>query len=181
MGLILGIAGAAISAVGTIGSGIAAGNAAAYQAQIARNNAIVANQNAAHASAAGAQQEETESLKGAANIGGIKAAQAANGVDVNSGSALDVQESAREENQLTSENVLNNAELTAYGYRTQAASDTAQAALDQTEAEEAPIGAGIAATGGLLSSASSLSFKWAGTGSGGSGSDLSGTDWSGVG
>lgn len=166
----LGIAGAAISAGGTILGGIASGNAASYQATVARNNAVIANQNAAYATAAGQQQAEQQGLKGAAAVGRIKASQAANGVDVNTGSAVDVQKSQAEESQLDTETVLNNAELQAYGYRSQATNFTAQAGLEQTQAEEAPIGAGLAAGGGLLSSASSVGTNWIKLQSAGAGS-----------
>lgn len=88
-------------------------------------------------------------------------AQAANGVDVNSGSNLNVQVSQREAGQTDAATTMHNALLQAYGYRVTAQSDEAQAQLDQTEAIEAPIGGALNATGGLLSSASSISSKWA--------------------
>lgn len=158
----LAIAGAAISAVGTVEGGIAQGHAANYAAQVAQNNAIIANQNAAYASAAGEQAAAAESQKGAAIGGRIKAAQAASGIDVRSGSAVNVQSSQRETSQLDTETVLNNAELQAYGYRSQATSFGAQAGLETAEAEQAPIGADIGAAGGLLSSAGSVGMKWTG-------------------
>lgn len=167
--LIAGGVGAATSAGGTILGGISQGNAANYNAQIARNNATVATQNATYAEAAGAAQGAATSQKGAAKMGAIKAAQAASGVDVNSGSPAVVQESERDLNRLDTENVISNANLSAYGYRTQATNYTSQAGLESTEAEEAPIGADIGAAGGLLSSASSLGLKWTG-GTGGTGS-----------
>jgi hypothetical protein len=74
-----------------------------------------------------------------------------------------VQESERETNKLDTETVLNNAELQAYGYRSNATSFNAQAGLDEAEAEQAPIGADIGAAGGFLGSASSLGFKWSQT------------------
>lgn len=153
------------SAAGTVASGIAQGNAASYQAQVAQNNAVIAQQNATYAEKAGAAQSQQESLKNAANAGSIKAAQAANGVDVNSGSNLDVQASGRELGQLDTETTENNALLQAYGYTTQATNFTAQAGLEQQEAAQAPIGAALAAGGGLLGNASALSFKWSGPGS----------------
>jgi hypothetical protein len=58
--------------------------------------------------------------------------------------------------------VLNNAQLQAYGYRSQATSYQAQAGLDTATAEQAPIGAGLGAAGNLLSSASSIGTKWTG-------------------
>lgn len=156
------IAAAAVAAVSTIAGGIAQSNNANYQAQVAKNNAAIAEQNAAQATAAGQQQAQTESLKGAATAGQIKAGQAASGIDTHTGSAVDVQTSQREQSELDSETTLHNAQLKAYGYRVQATSDTAQAQLDQTEGTQALVGAGLNATSGLLGSASSISTKWGG-------------------
>jgi hypothetical protein len=161
---IAGLVGAGVSAGGSILGGIAQGNAASYQAQVAKNNAIVENQKAEYATQAGEAQAAATSLKGAAAGGKVKAAQAANNIDVNTGSAVDVQASQRELSKLDTETVLNNAELQAYGYRTQAVSDTATAGLEEAEAEQAPIGGYISAGGNLLSSASSIGFKWGGAG-----------------
>lgn len=166
LALIAGGIGAGVSAVGAIEQGQATANAANYQAQVARNNAIIAQQKADYAIQSGQQQAATQSMKGAATLGKIKANQAASGVDVNSGSAADVQVSQRELNKLDTDTVLNNAELKAWGYRTEATSDTAQAQLSDMQAEQAPIGAAFSAAGGLLSSASSLGGKWATTGGG---------------
>ena len=159
--LIAGGIGAATTAVGTVEGGQATANAANYSAQVARNNAAIANQNADYAIAAGQQKAATESLKNAATMGKIKANQAASGIDVNTGSAAKVQESAREVGALDTATVLNNAELTAYGYRSNATSFTAQAGLDTLEAEQAPLGADIGAVGTGLSQVSSLGSKWA--------------------
>lgn len=160
--LAAGVAGAGTSAYGTYESGQATSNAASYQAAVAQNNSIIANQNAAYAEKAGTAQAEATSLKGAATAGKIKAAQAANGIDVNTGSAVNVRASQAETSQLDTETVLNNAELQAYGYRANATNYTAEAGLESTEAEQAPIGAELGATGNLLSNASSIGLKWTG-------------------
>ena len=177
---VAGIVGAGVSAVGAVEQGQATSNAANYSAQVARNNALIAQQNASYATAAGVEQADIASRKGAAIGGKIKAAQAANNIDVNTGSALGVQAGQRETSKLDTETVLNNAELQAYGYRTQATGYTAQAGLYSAEAAQAPIGAAIGATGSLLSNASSLGMKWTqanptggGAGGGGSGQPLS--------
>ena len=128
---------------GTLYNGIATSQAASYRATVARNNAQIANQNATRAIAAGQQQAANQSLQNAETIGGIKTAQAANGVDVNSGSALDVQVSQRAKGQLDAQTALQKAQVEAYGYRVNAVSDTGQAQLEQATAENAPIGAGI--------------------------------------
>lgn len=160
LALIAGGIGAGVSAVGAVEAGQATANAANYSAEVARNNATIANQNADYSIAAGQRKTADTSMKNAANIGRIKGAQAASGIDVNSGSAEDVQVGNRETGQLDSETVLNNSELQAYGYRSQSTGFTAQAGLDTMTAEQAPIGADIGAGGSLLSNASSLGFKW---------------------
>lgn len=158
--LIAGGIGAATSAVGAISQGEATGNEAKYQAQIATNNAQIAKQNAQYSAEAGSEQATIEGLKSANAGGRIKASQAANNVDVNSGSALKVQQGQRQAGYLDTLTAENNALLQAYGYKATAASDTAQAALDTQESEEAPIAGDIGAAGSLLGNASSLGFKW---------------------
>ena len=69
-------------------------------------------------------------MKSGANVGSIKATQAASGVDVNKGSALDVQSSARELGELAATHTQENAQERAWGYRVQASNDVAQAELD---------------------------------------------------
>jgi hypothetical protein len=158
--LAVGALGAGVSAVGAIEAGQATANAANYSAQVAQNNATIADQNANYSIAAGQRKAADNSMKNASNIGRIKGAQAASGIDVNSGSAEDVQVGNRETGELDSETVLNNAQLQAYGYRSQATGFTAQSGLDTMTAEQAPIGADIGAGGSFLSSASSLGYKW---------------------
>lgn len=145
-----------LSAVGTaasVGGSILGGM---YQSQVATNNATVERQNAQYAEESGQEQAAASSLKGAAKGAAVKAGFAANNVDVNSGSAVDVEGSERAANELDSETVLNNANLEAYGYRTQATNDEAQASQDLT-------GGILKGVGGLVGSASSLPFSWQGT------------------
>jgi hypothetical protein len=151
----------------------AAGEAAAYQAQVATNNAIIAGYNASEAEQAGNTQAYVAGQQAAATGGRIKAAQAANNIDVNSGSAVKVQQGARQAGVLNQETVLSNAELQAYGYRTTSTAFTEQAGLETMEANEAPIAAGLAtagagyaaagaeegAVGSLLASAGGVGFK----------------------
>lgn len=157
----LGLAGAGISALGAIEGGEANAANANYQSQVAKNNQIIAEQNANYASAAGQAQATNEGLKGAATSGKIKASIAANGVDVNTGSAAAVQTSQAETNELNTANVLNNSALQVYGYRSQAANYGAQAAAEQAQAQQAPIAGDLGAVGSLLGGASSVGFKWA--------------------
>ena len=152
--------GAVSSYAGTKETGQAQSDAALYQAQVASNNARVADQNAQYATEAGEAQGEASSMKGAAKSAAVKSSIAANGVNVNTGSAVNVQKSENETNALDTANVVQNANLQAYGYRTQAASFENQANLDDMEASNATKGADISALGGLLGSASSIGFKY---------------------
>ena len=170
---VLAAASAGLNAIGTLESGAAAKNAADYQAQVAANNAVIAEQNAEYATKAGQAAAENQSRKGAAQGGQIKVAQAAGGIDVNSGSAEDVQIGQREVNQLDTETVLSNAQLHAYGYRSQAANFKAESQLDTMKGDQAEEASYMKAGSDLLSSASGISGKWTG-GSGGIGNSIFG-------
>lgn len=165
----LGTIGTVVSAGGAVLGGIAAGNAANYQAKVAENNAQIASQNADYAREVGGTKAEQAGLRAAEQGGAVKTALAANNVDVNSGSALDVEAGTAQKGVLDEETTVNNAELTAYGYTGQETGFEAQAGLDKAQAEQAPIGAAIGATGSFLSNSSAVAGigKWIG-GAGGS-------------
>lgn len=144
----LSVAGAAASAYGSIQQG-------RYSSQVAKNNATIASQNADYAAQAGVQSAGVQSMQNAAAYGQLQASQAANGVDINSGSDVNVDESAKVSNQLSTDTVMHNALLSAYGYNVQSESDDAQSKQDSAA------GYTDAATG-LLGAASSISGKWTG-------------------
>jgi len=168
---VLSAIGAGVGAVSTVMGGISSRNQANYQAEIAKNNQTIAIQNAARAEQAGNVQAEAQGRKGAARLAGIKVGQAASGIDVNKGTPVDVQAGQREINQLDTETVLSNAQLHAYGYRTQAMNFEAEERAQRSKADNAVPAALLKAGGGLLANASSLSGKW--TTGGGFGADQS--------
>lgn len=127
--------GLATSALGSIAQGNAQAQSAKYNAAIQSNNAQTALHNATLAGQEGAANAGIEQEKTRANVGAIKTAQAANGVNVNTGSAVDVRSSASELGELNAINIRSNAARSAYGYQNQAASDQAQAKLDKQEAK----------------------------------------------
>src|ERR1700716_266173 len=105
-------AGAGIGAIGAMQSSSAQSANAQYQAQVARNNQIVAEQNAQLAIQTGEAKATTRSLQGAAALGRVKAAQSTNNAfDVNTGTAVNVRSSEREMNQLDTMTVMNTAQL----------------------------------------------------------------------
>jgi len=153
--------GVGVSAYGAHQQGQAAKKAGAYNAQIAENNRVIAEQNAEYANRAGIAKAEQESLKGRVALGKIKAAQGASGVNIGSPSSTDVQEGAREANVLDVANVIQNAQLQAYGYKSQATNFQAQGQLAMLEGENAASAANTKALGTLLSGAGSVGGSYA--------------------
>ena len=147
---------ALIGATGSLVSGAATANAADYQAAVANNNALTAGRNAANAVQSGEVQAENKSRQGAERQASIKASTAANGVDVNSGSAVTTQEGAREVAQTDTATTMHNALLTAYGYRQQQTGFQAESQLDKTKGEDAEIGSDLSAAGSLVGNANSI-------------------------
>jgi hypothetical protein len=151
-----------MQAYGQHQAGKAAKQAASYNAQVAENNAKIAEQNAEYASRAGIAKAERESMKGRVAMGKIKTAQAASGIDSTFGSAVDVQVGAREANVLDVANVVQNAQLEMYGYRSQQGNFEAQAGLNRMRGDQAESAGNMGALSTLLSGAGSLGTKWAG-------------------
>lgn len=142
-----------MSILGTIGDvlgGYASADAASYQAQVARNNATIQQQNATRAASATASQTEEAGLKARSQQADVRAGLAANGTDVNSGSAADVQVGQREIGQLNTATVANNDALQVYGYETQSVNDTAQAGLEQSQVGSDILSGWLKAGGSLV-------------------------------
>jgi len=158
---IAGIAGSGVSALGALSTGSANAAMANYQAEVARNNQVTANQNAQYAIQAGNQAAATESLKGRAEGQHLKAEIAANAIDVNTGSAAQVEASQTEKAELDTETTRQNAALTAYGYRTAASGYGAEATLAQAQAGFDTTAGYLGAGASLLSGASNIGSKWA--------------------
>lgn len=167
--------------IGQLTQGEANKGAAEYNASVAAANAQIAKNKAAMAGAAGTAQVEQAQLQSRAKIGGLIASQAASGLNVNSGSALDVRSSAEQLGQLNAITVRSNAARQAYGYQTEAASDTGQQGLYQSEAKNAMPAAEIGAAGTVLGGVGSAASRYgefqlqAGRNSLNSGSDYYGT------
>ncbi len=154
---------AVVGAGAAVAGGIAQGHAASYQAQVARNNATIANQQAAYAAQAGAVNTERAALKQRAKQAGLRVQLAANGLDIDSGSAAAVQAGAHDLGALDVADVAHKSALDVYGYRTQGGSFKAQASLDEAEAGFAPIAGALKGAGTLASAAPSFGSLLGGT------------------
>lgn len=158
--IIAGVIGTAVSAVGAMSQAAAASENASYQAQVAANNAKIAKQNAAWTMEAGEQKAANDAMKTRAMVGQIKASEAANGVDVNTGSAVDVVSSETGLGQAQQTTIRSNAAKDAYGYDVQSMNFTAQSQLDRQEADQAMTAGMFNVAGSLIGGASSTNSDW---------------------
>ena len=150
-----------LTAYGQISAGQAQASQARYQAQVAANNAVIAQQNAAYAIQSGEARATDEAMKARQQQGAVIAALAASGMDVNTGSAVDIREGFRERGQLNVERTRNEAALRAYGYESQSSNFLADEALQQAAGRNARTAGFLKAGGTLLSGASSaIGTKW---------------------
>jgi hypothetical protein len=154
------VMGSLSQAAGAKQSANAQAASANYQAQVATNNATNARQNEAWATQAGEQKVATQGLKNRATLGAILAGQGANGVDVNSGSALDVRQSAARLGQYDALTIKSNAAREAYGYQVQGSNFEAQSQLDRYEAESAKKAGDIGVMTSLLGGTASAVGKY---------------------
>lgn len=158
--LVAGVAGTAVSAYGAYEAGQAQKKAANYQAQVAANNAQIAAKNAQLATQKGEIEATQQQLKNRAEMGAIVSSMAANNVDVGSGSASDVRQSADILGNLDTSQIRSNAALENYGYRSQGMSFQAQQGLDQATAKFSNEESYIGATGSLLGGASRVGGQY---------------------
>lgn len=154
------VLGGATSAIGSIKQGQAEKEAAEFNAQVAKENQQVSTANAQIAGQAGAEQAGMTSMKTRATVGAVQANQAASGIDVNSGSDVDVRSSARELGELDALTVRSNATREAYGQTVQAASYGAESQLQSYEAESAGTAGEIGAASSFLGSTGSAANNW---------------------
>jgi hypothetical protein len=147
----LGVIGAGLSAGSSILGGFAAANSAHYQAAVAANNATVARNNAISAAGAASANNERAEMQAAQRNSTLRAGIAANNIDVNSGSAGDVQTSQRIIGGQDVATQAHNSALQVYGYETQATNYQAQSALDESQVFPDILGGLLKGGGTLLS------------------------------
>lgn len=152
--------GAAASAVGAFEQGQAASESASYQAQVAKNNQAIADQNAQYALEQGQQQNAAKQQQTAQTISDQRAITAASGIDPNRGSSVRVQGDTAALGALDSATILNNAARTAWGYNTQGVDFGAEASLLSSQSSSAAASGDLGAFSSIIGGASSVSNKW---------------------
>lgn len=108
-----------------------------YLAQVARNNQLAAQRNATLALQQGEADAQKSQLKTAQTIGSQRAALAAQGGDVDSGSPLDIVGDTARAGYSDTATIRNNAALKAYNYNLQADGALASANDDEFQAANA--------------------------------------------
>lgn len=154
------VAGTAVSAIGSAQSASAKSSMYSYQAQIASYNQTVAKQNEDYALWSGEQNARTSGEKTAQSIGTAKAQQGASNLDVNFGSAKDVRESIAKAGWQDQSTIRSNAAIRAYGYATEAVTQSLQADMYSKAAKDSKTSGVLSVASSILGGATSVSDKW---------------------
>ena len=149
------VATAVISAAGTVASAQASSSQAAYQAQVARNNQIIAQRNAADALKRGDVEEDKVRQRTASIMGQQRARLAGQGSALDEGSPLDIQMDTAGLGELDARTVRSNYGREAYAHEVQAMNHAAQAALHETRVKSSMLDTYLKAGGSILGAAGS--------------------------
>ena len=158
------VSAAASTAMGVV-SGVQQANAAKaqmnYQADVNKRNAKIAQANADMKRQEGIEESRLQKIRNLQKVGAQQAAMAANGIDVSSGTALDVVEDTAAMGELDALTTRYNAETQAQAYERQANNLTNQANMDIISGQNAyksgitgAIGSGFKGLGDTASVAS---------------------------
>lgn len=161
--------GGVLNAAGTAEQASASATSARYQSAVAANNAAIARNKAETAIQIGERKAEQQGLKNRAQMGAIVAQQAGNGLDVNTGSPKQVQESQRQIGQLDTMTIRSDAAREAHGYNVEAANFDAESKMAKKAAKRAKQAGQVGILASLLDSAASMGgayLSFAGTGGG---------------
>lgn len=152
--------GAGMQAYGMYQQGQAREKAAEYNAAVASNNMVLAERQAEDATKRGKIEEQRHRMQ----VGRLKADQrsalAASGIDVASGSALDVLEDTAKLGEWDALQIRANADREAYGYRAQGMNYQAEAGLQTMKGRQASRAGMIGAGSSLLTGAGNVAGSW---------------------
>lgn len=149
------VASAVIGAYGAKKAGDNAQDQANYQAMVARNNAVIAAQYATAERQKGQVLEDAKRMETAQRVSAVRAAGGSSGLDVNSGSALDLQADTARLGELDALTIRNNAARAAYGYETQGVNYNNQATLSNMAGNAAQEAGTIGMFSSVIGAASS--------------------------
>lgn len=169
-GLVMSLIGTGVSIYSSYQEGKAQEQYYTYQAKQDEKNAKIAENNALRERQAGIEDARQQRIKTLQAIGSQQTAMAKNGIDVTSGSAVDLIEDTRAMGELDALNILTNSERTAQNYLQQADNFTSQSYLNQLAGKNAyktgiynSIGSGISGIGSSMQGLGNLNKvnnKW---------------------
>lgn len=157
--------GAITSAIGSKYSGEAKARMYEYQAGVAKINEQIEKQNADYARKSGEVVASEIGVKAKQTAGLIKTGQGASGIDVNTGTNVNVQESQQKTAQFDQAITRSNAARQAYGFETGAITQQANQALAGMGAEASRTAGDLGATASIIGGVGSVASKWAMAGS----------------
>lgn len=131
-----------------------------YQAGVAKINQDIAKQNADYSLKTGENEAQKSGMASRFQIGGIKTAQGASNLDVNSGSAADVRGSQQDIAQYDESIIRSNAAKRAYGYEVEETQQKAQEGVYKMSADKSIMAGDISAATSILSASTSVASKW---------------------
>ena len=152
------VAGAGVSAYGSLSKGQDESQMYNYQAGVAKVNAQIAKQDANYTLAEGGVQGQEAGMRERAVVGATRAGFGAS--NVAGASKNNVISSEIEVGQQTQGIIAANAAKKAYGFEVSAAGDTATAGADVFAASNAKTAGDIGAVSSILGGVSSVSSKW---------------------
>jgi len=160
IGLGSSIAGGLMSALGASAQGEANAQMYQYQAQVARINAQIDKQNAEWTRSSGEMQMLQMGQKQAQQEGQVRTGFAASGLDVNSGSAAEVQRSQRALDQLDQQVKRTDISKAAYDYDVKSVMDLNQATGYELAAQNAKTAGDMQAMTSMIGTAGNVSSMW---------------------
>lgn len=154
------VASAGISYMGAQQTAQAQSAAAEYNAQVATNNQKIANQAAVAAQQEGAVEQQQKAYQEDVLIGQEKAGLAANGLDVGSGTAVNILSDTKAAGELDQLTLINNAQRQTQGFLNQGINYGNQAQIDKAGAAATLQGGELKAAASLASGAGQVSNQW---------------------
>ena len=152
--------GGLVQGAGAKFSAEAQAQASTYKAGVAQLNAQIAKQNAAWALQSGDVSAMESGLKSKQQIAQTKVAQAASGLDVNSGTGEAVRQTQSTVSGYDQNVIRFDAAKTAWGYESKATMDQAQSTLDLYAAKTETEAGDISMVSSFINAGSSVSSKW---------------------
>lgn len=155
------LAGGVVSAMGAQQQAAAQADAARYQAQVARNNQIMAQRNAEYERQRKEVDTFNQDLMNRDKQGKINAALAASGFAMDAGNSLRIRSDAAMLGRQDTLTTAGNADRKAYNFDVEASNQSASAGLYDQQAANAEKAGNLAMFSSLLGTASSFGSKWA--------------------